>query len=184
MGLLELLGQVLDALLSFVPRPIIVRATHKAVKFKWGKAKVIEPGWRWWWPLTTEMDTHVVVSQPLDLPPQTLMTKDGKSVVVGGVALYRVKDLYAYAVENHDADEAMIEVAGSAIRDAVVSKDLKELQESDGRKAINKTLESLAHKELARYGVTVDYFKLTDLSVCRVFNHVGGSTAVLDEDDD
>jgi len=124
------------------------------------------------------MDAIVVVSQPLALNPQTLMTKDGKSVVVGGVALYHIENLHAYAVENFDADEAMGEVAGSAIRDAVVSKTLAELQESDGRKAINKTLMTLARAELERYGVAIEYFKLTDLSTCRVQNIVGSSIAM------
>lgn len=178
MGLFDILGQLLDVLLRFVPRPVNVRVTHKAVKFKWGKSTIINPGWRWWWPITTEVDLHVVVSQPLELPPQTLMTKDGKSVVVGGVALYHVADVRAYAVENFDADKAMGEVAGSAIRDAVVAKTLAELQESDGRKAINKTLMTLAKAELERYGVVIEYFKLTDLSTCVVQNIVGASIAV------
>jgi regulator of protease activity HflC (stomatin/prohibitin superfamily) len=183
MGLFELLGQLLDAILSFIPRPMVVRATHKAVKFKRGKAKIIDAGWRWWWPLTTEIETHPVVSQPLDLPPQTLMTKDGQSVVVGGVALFRIVNLMAYAVENYDSDEAMIEVAGSAIRDAVVGKTLEQLQEADGRKAINKTLEAQGQRELSRFGVEVEYFKLTDLSICRVLNIVGGGQAVVVDDD-
>ncbi len=178
MGLFDILGQMVSVLLSFVPRPVIVRATHKAVKFKWGRSKIINPGWRWFWPLTTEIDLIVVVSQPLELPPQTLMTADGKSVVVGGVALYHIEDVHAYAVENFDADEAMGEVAGSAIRDAVVSKTLAELQESDGRKAINKTLMALAKVELERYGVVIEYFKLTDLSTCVVQNIVGASVAI------
>lgn len=178
MGIFDILGQMLNVVLRFIPRPVIVRATHKAVKFKWGRSHIINPGWRWWWPITTEVDLVVVVSQPLKLAPQTLMTRDGKSVVVGGVALYRVKDLHAYAVANFDADEAMGEVAGSAIRDAVVSKTLEELQESDGRKAINKTLMTLAKAELERYGVVIEYFKLTDLSTCRVQNIVGASLAI------
>jgi len=184
MSFLDVLGQLVDAVLSFIPRPEVVRATHKAVKFKWGKAVIVEPGWRWWWPLTTEMETHVVVSQPLELPPQTLMTKDGQSVVVSGVALYHVDMLRAYAVDNYDSDESMAEVAGSAIRDVVVSKTLAELQEPDGRKAANKTLEAQARQELSRYGVEIEYFKLTDLSVCRVLNLVGGGVNATVVDDD
>ena len=182
-GFLDQLGTIVDALLAFVPRPEVVRATHKAVKFKWGKARIVEPGWRWWWPLTTEMDTHVVVSQPLELPPQTVMTACGKPVTVGGVALYRVVDLRSYAVENYDADEAMAEVAGSAVRDVVVGKTLEELQEADGRKAANKTLLSTAQRELERYGVEVEYFKLTDLSTTKVISLIGQTqSTVVDED--
>lgn len=183
MNLFDILGQMVGVLLRFVPRPVNVRHTHKAIKFKWGKVKIIEPGWRWWWPITTEVDLHVVVSQPLGLAPQTLMTSDGQSIVVGGVTLYHVIDLHAYAVENHDADEAMAEVAGSAIRDVVVSKTLAALQESDGRKDINRTLLALAKLELERYGVEVEYFKLTDLSTCRVQNLIGSAVAlpILDE---
>jgi regulator of protease activity HflC (stomatin/prohibitin superfamily) len=184
MDIFSVLGQLLEVGMRFIPRPMIVRSTHKAVKFKWGRSKIINPGWRWWWPITTEMDTVVVVSQPLELAPQTLMTKDGQSVVVGGVALFRIEDVNAYSVENYDADESMGEVAGSAIRDAVVAKTLAELQESDGRRAINKTLMSLAKQELERYGVVVEYFKLTDLSTCRVQNIVGASVAIPIPDDE
>lgn len=178
MNLFDILGQMVGVLLRFIPRPVIVRATHKAIKFKWGKTHIINPGWRWWWPITTEVDLVVVVSQPLELAPQTLMTADGQSIVVSGVALYHVVDLHAFAVENHDADEAMGELAGSAIRDAVVSKTLAQLQESDGRKDINRVLLALAKNELARYGVEVEYFKLTDLSTCRVQNLVGSAVAL------
>ena len=182
MSFLDVLGQLVDAFLSLVPRPTTVRATHKAVKFKWGRAVIVDSGWRWWWPLTTEMDEHPVVSQPLELPAQSVMTRDGQSVVVSGVALYHVTDLRSYAVDNYDSDEAMAEVAGSAIRDVVVSKTLQELQEPDGRKAANKTLVAQARQELSRYGVEIEYFKLTDLSVCRVINLVGGSTQAVIED--
>ena len=105
------ISDFVNLFISFFPHLIIVKKIESGVKFVRGKhVKILKPGLRWYWPLVTEQEVVVVVRQVTNLAPQTLMTKDGKTVIASAVVVYRVSNIEAFLVENHDADEAIGEV--------------------------------------------------------------------------
>lgn len=175
-GALNWIGELVEYLGSWIPRPEIVRATERGVAFWFGKwVRVVNPGWRLNWPALMELETTPVVRQVLDLEPQTLMTKDGRPVIAGGVVVFKIQDVRAYLVENYDADDAIGEVASAALRDAIVGRSLEEIQETDGRKSIDKRLSSIAQEALTPFGVVVEYVRLTHFAEAQVINYVGAS---------
>ncbi len=157
---------------QFVPHWKLVRATEGAIKFKpGGRTEAIGPGLHGWWPLTTEIEVVPVVRQVLRCKPQTLMTKDGVSVYVSGLAIYKIVDLTKYAVENFDAMDNIDDVVQTAIRKTVVNRLFSILQL--GRVKVDNALTNEAQKALASFGIEVEEAKLTDFARAEVINLVG-----------
>jgi regulator of protease activity HflC (stomatin/prohibitin superfamily) len=173
------LGQIFEAMLQFIPRLVIVRNTHQAVKWKpGGKVVPIAQGRRtWYWPWLTEIDTIVVARQTLNLATQCLMTSDHKTIVVGGFIVYHINDVVkAIGERNWDVESTVSDITMSAILESVMQEELDYLMSSvaegiDGE--FNKALTDNSRKQLRQFGVYVDRAGLTDFSTCRVHKILG-----------
>lgn len=168
-----LLGQILEAILSVIPRLTIVRATHKAVKWRYGKQPIaIEPGLTIYWPLVTELDTQVVARQTLNLPTQHLTTKDNIPVALGGFVVYTIQDIVlAIGEKNYDVDDTVSDLAQAALVEEVTSLTYDELMKgiSGGPKSeVYESLSQNLHEQLAKFGVAIERAGLTDFAKCRV----------------
>jgi regulator of protease activity HflC (stomatin/prohibitin superfamily) len=118
------LGDVFRFLLSLVPRLLIVRATHRAVKFARGKhARVLLPGLHFYWPLVTEVEIVPVIRQTVDLVPQYLTTADGAPVAVSGIVVYEVDDVLRLLTECFDYDAMIRSFSLAAIKRVVANND-------------------------------------------------------------
>jgi regulator of protease activity HflC (stomatin/prohibitin superfamily) len=174
MDFFTVIGEAVRYLGEWIPRPRIVRLTDGGVRFWFGRwASVVQPGWRLEWPAFMELEIVPVVRQVTQLSPQTLFTSDSKPVIAGAVIVWSIDDVRKYLVENYEAEASISEVAGYAVRDAIVSKTLDQIQETDGRKGIDRALLTEASKALTRFGVKVETMRLTDFAPARVLNLVG-----------
>lgn len=168
------LGSVMEWLGSFVPRIKIVRSTHAGVKFKHGKhPQPIGPGIHIYWPIVTEMDIIPVARQTHNLPTQSLLTKDGRQVVVGGVVVYAITDILSTLSKNWDIADTINDITLLAISDVVTSHELDYLH-SNLNDAVQKALTKATRKQLRQYGVKVYRTALTDFSTCMVIKNIGG----------
>lgn len=94
------IGDAMRYFASWVPRPLKVLATHKAVKFVFGRRIVVlDPGFYWYIPAVTDVYPYPVVEQTDEIPVQSGCTKDLKAVAVGGMICYRVYDIRKAIVE-------------------------------------------------------------------------------------
>jgi regulator of protease activity HflC (stomatin/prohibitin superfamily) len=93
-GALAWIGQLAEWIGRFFPRWQIVTSTHGGVKFVRGARVVpLAPGMHWFWPLTTELLLYPTARQAVDLRSQTFVTADNKTIAVGGLIVYEVKDI-------------------------------------------------------------------------------------------
>ncbi len=179
------LNTLIQAILSFIPRPIIVRATHGGVKWQFGyKVKELKPGWHWYWPLTTDVVVFVTARQTLHLPTQALITKDLKEVVVGGIVVYRIPDvLRAAAKVNWDVDTTIHDITQVAIVEVITHWNYVDLcNEISGK--VKQHLTEVCRKELRQFGVYVQRAALTDFTTCRSYNVLGtGRTLPIPEEE-
>lgn len=174
------LGQVIDACLSIIPRLILVRATHQGVKWKYGKKALrMDPGLHVYWPLVSDYELIVTARQTLNLPTQSLMTKDKKQVVVGSVIIFRVKDaVEAIGERNWDVDSTVRDITQAAVVEVVASSTLDELlagMAEGGDSELMKKLTLTVRKELRQFGVYINQAKFSDFSTSKVFNIMGGN---------
>lgn len=171
----EILGQFISAALGIIPRLVVIRPTHRGVKYKRGAiAKQMDPGLHVYWPLITQIDIMPVARQTASLPNQVLMTRDRQTIVVSGFVVYTIKDmLLAYGSLNYDVVMTLDDVARSALVEIVATKTLEELQAG-----ITTEFTKLCRRRLKQYGVGVHKASLTDLCPCRVYRLVGQQNGV------
>ena len=119
------INDVVQALLKFIPRPVIVRLTHGGIKWRWGRwANEMKPGWNWVWPLTTDWETIVIARQTHHLPTQSLVTKDNKQVAVGALIVFSVSNvMQAIGERNWDVDTTVNDISMAAIVDEITKWD-------------------------------------------------------------
>ena len=177
--MLTWLSDIILALLEIVPRRVIVRSTHRGVKWRMWRGPVeLKPGLRLWWPLLSEIEVIPVARQTLNTATQALMTKDGKQVVAGGVVIYSIRDIVkAIGERNYDVDETVNDISQAAIVSVITAWNLGELLENiTGR--VEEDLTDTCRRELRQYGVYVHRAALTDMSACRSLNLLGVNLAV------
>ena len=170
------IGDLIRYFARLVPRLQLVRITERAVKFRRAKALEVGPGLHWWWPVTTEMDVYPVVRQVMSLAQQMIQTHEGKTIVVDGVLVYTVEDLYTFCVDNHDAEENMAELAQAGMRKAVLSTSMEEI--GSGRAKFDNRLTTEAQKSLKGFGVAIESMRLQSCSEGTVHIHAGAAVTI------
>lgn len=173
-SLFGFLGQIIEAILSFVPRLVVIRATHRGVKWKRGKYPVaVGPGLAIYWPLVSELEQIPVARQTLNLPTQHLVTSDDVPVALGGFVVYTIEDIVlAIGEKNFDVDDTVSDLAQAALVEEVIGLSYSELLDglSGGRESeVYEAMTQNLHEQLEEFGVAVERAGLTDFAKCRVF---------------
>lgn len=164
------IGQIVAWFGQFFPRWEIIPTTHAGVKFVKGDEVIpLLPGVHWWWPATTELRTYPTARQAADLRTQTLMTTDGKTLVVGGLVVYEIKDIEAILAHTWDPEQTVKDIALSAIHDVLVRMSWVEIRTESEHGTLNLRLRKRVRRELEKYGVKVLKTTITDLAQTRVY---------------
>lgn len=150
---------------QFFPRWVIVPTTHGAVKFVRGhKVVTLGPGWHIYWPLLTTFMEYPTARQATDLRTQTLTTRDEKTIVVGGIIVYEIRDLEKILAHTFDAEQTIKDISMGAIHDVCARRSWAELKAPGLDVALRKEV----RKRLHDYGIRVLRVTLTDLAPTRV----------------
>jgi len=158
------LSDIFNGLLSLVPRPVIVRATHGGVKWRFGKHVIeLRPGWHWYWPLFTDIILIVVARQTHKVSkPQAIESLDGISLAVGTLIVYTINDVVkAIGQTNWDVDSTINDIVESATVHVFSKRNYAETRKrlcSD----VESELTKQCKRELTKYGVLVQQARVTD----------------------
>lgn len=167
------IGYIVEWLGLFIPRLVIVRSTHAGVRFRYGKqATAIKPGLCVYWPIVTEVEVIAVARQTLNLPSQSLTTKDGHRVVVGGMVVYSITDVVASMAKAWDVADAIKDVSMSAITKVITKMEYADILgdiTGDVQAAITKE----TRRTLKSFGVRVYRTAITDFSKAIVLKNIG-----------
>jgi regulator of protease activity HflC (stomatin/prohibitin superfamily) len=167
------IGELFAWFVSLLPHLDLCRVTHRGLKFKrGGKVRVIEPGLYWWWPCVTEVVTMPVVRQSVDIPAQTLTTKDGYSILISMTLVYEITDVEKALAQSYDVDDTITEFGGTAAVQVVTSRKFDEVREALST-VVPKELKRRCQKALYPFGVKVIMARLTDFAECTVIRNVG-----------
>lgn len=165
------LSELVHTFYKFIPHILIIRATHGGVKWVRGKKiKPLAPGLHFYWPLTTEVEILVTARQTLAIPDQVLATKDGKTVVVKTLVVYKIRDVvHAVGRVNWDVDTTINDLTQSAVVRVIATHTYEEIMQGIRDDTLTQTLTTEVRKELRQFGVYVVRSKLVDFATCRVF---------------
>jgi regulator of protease activity HflC (stomatin/prohibitin superfamily) len=171
------LGTIVEALLQFIPRLKIIRATHEGVRWRRGKYPIrMKPGLHVWWPLTTEIEEIVIARQTINLASQALETRDDKQVVAECFCVYRIYDVVkAIGEKNYDVDSTICDITQAAVVEFVMGHTLDELKAgiSDSESRLSKELTTSVRKRLRQYGVSIQRCGFTDFATAKVYRVIG-----------
>lgn len=170
------LSQIVEALLQLIPRRVIIRATERGVKWSlWREPQEMLPGIRFYWPLITDIEVTVVARQTINLPTQSLLTRNSKTVVAGGVVIYKISDIVkAIGKQNWSPEDTAGDITQAAIVEVIASRDYANILENISGD-VEEQLTAICRKQLRQFGVYVSRAALVDFSTVIPLNHSGVS---------
>ena len=105
---MEWLVQFFQLLTAWIPRFKFILPNEAGVRITAGKkVKEIGPGWWFYWPLVHDLLWCTVVSQVVDIAPQSLRTKDAKNLTISLTMRYSIPDARMALLNVHSYDQAL-----------------------------------------------------------------------------
>ncbi len=177
-ALLEWIGAIVNTICFFQ----IVDAWEKGVVLRLGKpVRDVGPGLRFHIPFHIErILTESCAWETVDLPVQSVCTKDGIEIAISAILTYRVKDVRKFLIDVGGEDSVLSDSSRGVIRKTVGQRTWDELQQDDVDAAITKAVRERAW----RWGVEVSEAKLSDLTTATCYRIMGGSVLPLAEEEE
>lgn len=104
-----------------------------------------------------------IMEQVLDVPAQTVITKDNAAVVADGVVFYRIDDAAKAAYQVRNLEEAIINLTTTNLRSVIGSMDLDETLSN--RQRINELLMAIVDEATNPWGVKIIRIEIRDLKM-------------------
>lgn len=146
----------------------IVNQWEEGVYLRFGKfRKVVKPGIAFKIPHFDKIITHEVITQTVNLPPQTLTTQDEKDVVLKSIVRYHIYDVEKFLLGLMHAGDVLVDTTQGIIRDTVEITDWNDLVD------VNNTLTVEVGKVVKEWGITIERITLTDLGLVKTYRIMG-----------
>ncbi len=167
-GLLLLIGLfILVGITLVVATAKIVKQFERGVVYRLGKVdrerKARQPGLNFIIPFIERMVKVVVAIEALSLSKQTAMTKDGVSLTIRTVVYFRVVDPIKAEVDVEDFDNAIQQLAQSAMLSVIGEHDLTEVL-SD-REKVTTAIADQIKETVSTWGIEVQGVALQDVEL-------------------
>lgn len=157
------LEKLIDLLISWWKRIspfFVIHVYEHAVVLRFGRySRSRTPGFYWKYPFIEEVIIVTTVVTTLRLPPQTITTKDNKSVVVAAIVKYSIRDPKPYVCEIWDRTDVLADVALGAIVRETRALLWDELYTNPPEQAVLREV----RRQVNQYGFKIDAVTFTDL---------------------
>ena len=158
--LLEFITNLGHEILPFT----IVNQWEKGVYLRVGKfKKIVNPGIELKIPFFDKIWTHEVITQTIQLHPQTLTTADEKGVVLKSIIRYHINDVQKFLLNVIHASDVLVDTTQGVIRDIV------EVTEWDDLVNVNETITDKVSELVTDWGITIEKVTLTDLGIVKTY---------------
>ncbi len=156
--LIDLLISLWDALIPWD----VVDEYERGVVLRLGKFHAeLGPGFHWVYPFGIDrVLKDWAVTRTSKLPPQSLTTKDGYSIVIGVVTVYRVSSMRKFQTRVEGADQAIADSTLGVVSDVVHTLSWDELRRAKG--LTDRIRESVAERAL-KFGIKIEDVLVSDL---------------------
>ena len=104
-----------------------------------------------------------VMEQVLDVPAQTVITRDNAAVVADGVVFFRIDDAARAAYQVRNLEEAIVNLTTTNLRSVIGSMDLDETLSN--RQRINESLMAIVDEATNPWGVKIIRIEIRDLKM-------------------
>ncbi|HRP98081.1 MAG TPA: SPFH domain-containing protein [Rhodocyclaceae bacterium] len=104
-----------------------------------------------------------IMEQVLDVPAQTVITRDNAAVVADGVVFFRIDDAARAAYQVRNLEDAIVNLTTTNLRSVIGSMDLDETLSN--RQRINEALMSIVDDATNPWGVKIIRIEIRDLKM-------------------
>lgn len=155
----------------------VLPQTQKAVILRNGKfLKVVEPGAHLKLPCIFSLGDEVLtvdgVSETTETSPQSLTTKDGRSVVISAIIKHHISDEKTYILEVMDVIDAITDITMGQIKKNVMIRTWEECKDD----SLDNEITKKARNEAKKWGVYIDEVTIINLAEIKSLRLIGGIT--------
>lgn len=162
--MLEFIKEILTNLWHLIIPFTVIEQYDGGVMLRLGKFhRELKPGFHWKWPFLETVLSHSCVITTMSLHPQTLTTKDQKSVVVKGIVKYRISDVKTFLLEVNDAVDAISDITQGFILEVIEDKTWDECMTNN----IDSIISRKVRNEAKKWGIEVVNVTLTNKGLIR-----------------
>jgi regulator of protease activity HflC (stomatin/prohibitin superfamily) len=149
----------------------IIDQWDEGVVLRVGKfLKIVRPGIYFKIPFIDSVWKHTIITQSIDIPPQSVTTADGKNVVVKGIIRFSIIDIKTFLTTITKPQDVLTDTTGGMIREIIEDTDWFNITD------IDKKLTSEVGKFVKRWGIKVEKVTLTDLQIANSIRIIQDTT--------
>lgn len=146
---------ILDNLSVFAPW-FIIKSYDWGVTWRLGtNPRPLSPGFHWRIPFADTLETVAATPRYIELPVQSIITKDGVLVCFAAMFAYKIEDPVKHFCEVDDFDEATEESAKAHLVKRVREQDYAVLSTPDGQLSLERSLQGTLSTRVKPWGTVV-----------------------------
>lgn len=154
----------------------IVDAYERGIVLRFGRYnRPAEPGLIWLIPFYVErVISTTVVPEPMAVGPQSLVSEDGKKLVVEAVFIVTISDPKTFMIDFEGGNAGLLLILRGALARFIESKKLSDLtQPEENEKSPSVLLAKAAQRVVRRYGAKIEDAQITQLIEARTYRLLG-----------
>lgn len=159
--------KLIDLLVTFIHDVIpfkIVDQWEMGVHLRFGKyMRVVESGLNWKIPFFDQILTTPVITQTVNLSPQTVTSEDERSVVLSSIVRYHIHDVRKFLLGVMHANDVLVDTTQGIIRDIVEGCKWSDLYD------LGSVVTPEVNEQVAKWGITVELVSFPDLGEIKTF---------------
>lgn len=163
--------KLIDLVVTFIKDILpfqIVPQWEEGVHLRCGKFyRVVEPGLRWKFPFFDLIITTPVITQTVNLKPQTVTSLDEKSVVLSSIVRYHIDDVQKFLLGVMHANDVLIDTTQGTIRDVVEATNWCDLYD------LGTIVTPQVNEQVQSWGIMVEQISFPDLGEIKTYRIIG-----------
>lgn len=162
-----MLEKLVDIILEFAQELApwtVVNTFSGGIILRWGKYhKTLEAGFYWKIPFVDRVHEDIVMTTTMELPPQTLTTKDQKQVVVKTIVKYDITDIKQFMLSVYDAKDAISDISQGIIKKTIAALEWEQCNDNE----LDNTITKKIRVELRKWGINTQQVTFTNIGIIR-----------------
>ena len=149
----------------------IVDQWEQGVHLRTGKFhRIVYAGLNWKIPFFDKIWVTPVITQTVNLSPQTLTTLDERSVVLTSIVRYHVFNVQSFLLNVMHANDVLVDMTQGIIRDIVETTNWNDLVE------LTDIVTPAVNDEVTKWGIKVEAVKFPDLGEIKTYRIIGDNS--------
>ena len=147
---------------------VIIDMWEKGLHLRMGKFHDIkDPGLHVKIPFIDSVWKQTVVTQSLDLRPQSITSADYKNIVVKAIVRYNINDAFLFLTKLAHPTDVLIDTTGAMIREIIEERNWDDLVD------VEDELTEKIGKKVSEWGIHIEKVTLTDLAEIQSIRIIG-----------